>query len=77
MELLIVIVVIAILAVVTIVSYNGIQQRAINSAISNAASQAMRLTQLYVARESRYPALHERGCSAGLNPPGSSSDRAM
>ena len=24
-----------------------------------------------------FPALHERGCSAGLNPPASSSDRAM
>ena len=27
--------------------------------------------------ERGYLALHERGCSAGLNPPASSSDRAM
>ena len=39
-ELLIVIVVIAILAAITIVAYNGIQNRAKNSAVQNAAAQA-------------------------------------
>lgn len=41
-ELLIVVVVIAILAAVTIIAYNGIQNRARTSAVSSAASQAGR-----------------------------------
>lgn len=54
-ELLIVIVVIAILAAISIVAYNGIQQRANNTAIINAASQSMRLLQAYIAQEGAYP----------------------
>lgn len=54
-ELLIVIVVIAILAAISIVSYNGIQQRAKNTAIINAASQSLRVIQAYIASTGRYP----------------------
>lgn len=54
-ELLIVIVVIAILAAISIVAYNGIQQRANNTAIINAASQTMKAIQAYVAQEGALP----------------------
>lgn len=54
-ELLIVIVVIAILAAITIVAYNGIQQRARNVAIVNAAGQSMKLLQVYLATNNAYP----------------------
>jgi prepilin-type N-terminal cleavage/methylation domain-containing protein len=54
-ELLIVIVVIAILAAITIVAYNGIQQRAKNTAISNAVSQTLRSIQAYIASTGNYP----------------------
>lgn len=46
-ELLIVIVVIAVLAAITIVAYNGIQQRANNTAIISAASQLQKLGKMY------------------------------
>ena len=46
-ELLIVVVVIAILAAITIVAYNGIQQRAKDSAAQSAASQAVKKTMLF------------------------------
>lgn len=46
-ELLIVVVVIAILAAITIVAYNGIQNRAKDSALSSAASQAGRKVLTY------------------------------
>lgn len=54
-ELLIVIVVIAILAAISIVAYNGIQQRSNNTAIIEAASRTTRLIQAYVAAEGTYP----------------------
>ena len=54
-ELLIVIVVIAILAAITIVAYNGIQQRAKNTAIINAASQTLKSIQAYYTSEGSYP----------------------
>ena len=54
-ELLIVIVVIGILAAITIVAYNGIQQRANNAAIVNAASQTMKSLQAYHALKGEYP----------------------
>ena len=54
-ELLIVIVVIAILAAISIVAYNGIQQRANNTAIINAASQTLKAIQAYYAQEGVYP----------------------
>lgn len=55
-ELLIVIVVIAILAAITIVAYNGIQQRARTSAVSSALSQANKKLALYTVDNSSYPA---------------------
>jgi prepilin-type N-terminal cleavage/methylation domain-containing protein len=56
-ELLIVIVVIAILAAITIVAYNGIQNRARESAIQAAASQAGRKALAYApTNNDQYPA---------------------
>lgn len=54
-ELLIVIVVIAILAAITIVAYNGIQQRARASEASAALSQAKKKLELYKVDNSAYP----------------------
>lgn len=54
-ELLIVIVVIAILAAIGIATYSGIQQRATNTAIINAASQIAKAIEVYVAQEGVYP----------------------
>lgn len=54
-ELLIVIVVIAILAAITIVAYNGIQQRARASEASAALSQAKKKLELYKVDNSSYP----------------------
>jgi len=55
-ELLIVIVVIAILAAITIVAFNGIQDRSRQSAVASAATQASKQVQLYHAANSAYPA---------------------
>ena len=54
-ELLIVIVVIAILATISIVSYNGIQQRARNVATISAVSQTKQLIMAYGASFGAYP----------------------
>ena len=54
-ELLIVIVVIGILAVITVVAYNGVQNRAKISSVSSALSQAARKVGLYQAENGRYP----------------------
>ena len=61
-ELLIVIVVIAILAAITIVAYNGIQQRATNTAIIDAASKSYRLLQAYIAESGSYPITSGSAC---------------
>lgn len=55
-ELLIVIVVIGILAAITIVAYNGIQQRATASAASIALTQANKKLELYKVDNGTYPA---------------------
>ena len=55
-ELLIVIVVIAILAAITIVAFNGIQERSRQSAVTAAATQAAKKVQLHFAENSTYPA---------------------
>ncbi len=54
-ELLIVIVIIGILAAITVVAYNGIQQRANNSARISAISQLMKLINGYTATYGTYP----------------------
>jgi len=54
-ELLIVIVTIAILAAITIVAYNGVQQRTNNTAIIDAASKSLRMIQSYIALTGSYP----------------------
>lgn len=54
-ELLIVVVVIAILAAITIVSYNGITNKANQSAAKAAAATAQKKIELYNSENSRYP----------------------
>ncbi|MBM3210346.1 prepilin-type N-terminal cleavage/methylation domain-containing protein [Candidatus Saccharibacteria bacterium] len=54
-ELLIVIVVIAILAAITIVAYNGIQERAKNSQTTSALTAWMKALELYKIDNERYP----------------------
>lgn len=54
-ELLIVIVIIAILAAITIVSYNGIQQRASNTRRIAAAKDWQKVISLYLAQNGSYP----------------------
>jgi prepilin-type N-terminal cleavage/methylation domain-containing protein len=54
-ELLIVIVVIGVLAAITIVAYNGVQERATNSSALSAANQVLKLTRRYLATESGFP----------------------
>jgi prepilin-type N-terminal cleavage/methylation domain-containing protein len=54
-ELLIVIVVIAILAAITIVAYNGIQQRANNTSRISNASSAVKILSSYIAAYGKYP----------------------
>jgi prepilin-type N-terminal cleavage/methylation domain-containing protein len=49
-ELLIVVVLIAILAAITIISYNGIQNRARTAALQSAASQASKQARVYAAQ---------------------------
>lgn len=54
-ELLIVIVVIAILATISIVAYNGIQQRAKNTKIIASANQVVKAITGYIATNGSYP----------------------
>jgi len=60
-ELLIVIVVIGILAAITIVVYNGIQQRAHNTQTITAAKQWKQLISLYIVQNGGYAALRSGG----------------
>ena len=55
-ELLIVVVIIAILAAITIVAYNGIQNRAKSSAAQSLANAVAKKAEAYNATESSYPA---------------------
>ena len=55
-ELLIVVVVIAILAAITIVSYNGITNRANASAAQSSAASVQKKAEAYNAENSQYPA---------------------
>ena len=58
-ELLIVIVVIAILAAISIVAYNGIQQRSRDSAAAGSASQLSTKVEAWNSRIGRYPSTSE------------------
>lgn len=62
-ELLIVIVVIGILAAITIVAFNGVKDRANNSHVQSALSQAHKSLQLYASEHGSYPS------TGGLNQP--------
>lgn len=72
-ELLIVVVVIAILAAITIVSFNGIQARAANSATVTALNAVAKSLELYKADTGSYPStgslntpLTDAGCLTNL-----------
>jgi len=54
-ELLIVIVVIGILAAITVVAFNGIQQRATNNSIAQTANSWMKALKLYKADNGQWP----------------------
>lgn len=55
MELLIVIVVIAILATISVVAYNGIQNRAHNSAVQSDLKNIATKIEMYYAEQGIYP----------------------
>ena len=61
-ELLIVIVVIAILAAITIVAYNGIQQRARNSARVSSMQSYVKLLSMYATQNGTYPSFTDGAC---------------
>ena len=63
-ELLIVIVVIAILAAITIVAYNGIQDRARSAALQSDLSQVDKQLKLFQAENGTYPATVSTNCTA-------------
>jgi len=64
-ELLIVIVVIGILATITVVAYNGIQTRAVNSKNVSEATQAVKLLESYKAANDTYPPTSAAGVCVG------------
>jgi type II secretion system protein G len=66
-ELLIVIVVIAILASISIVAYNGIQQRARDSKRTSEISQIKKVLEFYKADTGSYPAVCAGGDNSGCN----------
>jgi len=61
-ELLIVIVVIGILAAVSIVAFNGVQQRARNTQTGSAVSQYLKLFKIYIADGNSYPSTGNYAC---------------
>lgn len=65
-ELLIVIVVIAILAAITIVSYTGLQTRALNVSRISSAEAAYRLVMMYYAEHGRYPELPDHPINSAM-----------
>ncbi len=62
-ELLIVIVVIAILAAITIVAYNGIQDRARSAALRSDLTQVDKQLKLFQADKGKYPATVSTNCT--------------
>ena len=65
-ELLIVIVVIALLAAITVVAFNGVQQRARASAVSSSLATSKKKLELYKAENGTYP-LTGNLTAAGVN----------
>lgn len=61
-ELLIVIVVVAILAAISVVAYNGIQQRANNNALISSVSQTIKVLQAYYSYNNSYPVTNAYAC---------------
>lgn len=61
-ELLIVIVVIAVLVAVTVVAYNGIQQRARNSQVISGVNQYIKALRMYVVDKGQLPITSGSGC---------------
>lgn len=82
-ELLIVIVVIAILAAITIVAYNGIQNRANNTKTIAAAGQIVKLVKSYLATYDSYPgtanvcATKDRVCTTGAGVVNTANNTAL
>lgn len=72
-ELLVVIVVIAILASITVVSYNGIQKRARDSARDTAARSIMLAMEVYRSDNNAYPSITGVAAGSGSNISGLSS----
>jgi prepilin-type N-terminal cleavage/methylation domain-containing protein len=74
-ELLVVIVVIAILAAITIVAYNGIQQRAENIKTISGVNQAVKLLKAYKAINDSYPTSSSYYNCLGTGYPSNTCDR--
>ena len=66
-ELLIVIVVIAILAAISIVAYNGIQERARSAALKSDLTQVNKQLKLFQADNGSYPATVTTNCTTALD----------
>lgn len=66
-ELLIVVVVIAILAAITIVAFNGVQQRARDSRRSSDVANIKKLLEMYKTDNSTYPAVCAGGDNSGCS----------
>jgi prepilin-type N-terminal cleavage/methylation domain-containing protein len=69
-ELLIVIVVIGVLAAITVVAYNGIQERAANSKIMNDLKGMQKLIESYYATYGTYPTTSGSWSYSSSNPSG-------
>lgn len=76
-ELLIVIVVIAILAAITIVAYNGIQNRARTSAGQSLANSVAKKVEAFNAIESVYPTLDELKANTGAGTEKNAADAKL
>lgn len=73
-ELLIVIVVIAILAAITIVAYNGVQKRAMNTARHAELTAWMKTFEAYKATNGAYPSMPNGGYCLGTGFPNTAGD---
>lgn len=73
-ELLIVIVVVGILAVVTIVSYNGVQVRALNASKTDEIVSWDKLFEMYKTMNGTYPSMADGGYCLGTGFPDTDSD---